>query len=97
MEAFENILGKGKNAGNQHFLLFPKYFLPIPTRISVFELPLSSANAFNLDECKILSFGKGKKKKIVDNSVPFFQFSWIVGVCPDSEIPSLHPFENNYH
>ena len=28
-EAFENILGKGENAGNQHFLLFPKRFLPV--------------------------------------------------------------------
>ena len=26
MEAFENIVGKGENAGNQHFLLFPQYF-----------------------------------------------------------------------
>ena len=25
---FENIVGKGKNAGNQHFLLFPQCFLP---------------------------------------------------------------------
>ena len=25
----ENILEKGENAGNQHFLLFPKYFLKI--------------------------------------------------------------------
>ena len=39
-EAFENILGKGENAGNQHFLLFPKCFLPSPTQISIFELPL---------------------------------------------------------
>ena len=23
----QNILGKGENAGNQHFLLFPQYFL----------------------------------------------------------------------
>ena len=27
-EAFENIVGKGENAGNQHFLLFPQCFLP---------------------------------------------------------------------
>ena len=27
-KAFENILEKGENAGNQHFLLFPKYFPP---------------------------------------------------------------------
>ena len=26
---FENIVGKGENAGNQHFLLFPRYFLSI--------------------------------------------------------------------
>ena len=25
---FENIVGKGENAGNQHFLLFPQCFLP---------------------------------------------------------------------
>ena len=27
-EAFENIVGKGENAGNQHFLLFPNCLLP---------------------------------------------------------------------
>ena len=26
MERVENILGKGENAGNQHFLLFPQCF-----------------------------------------------------------------------
>ena len=26
-EAFENIVGKGENAGNKHFLLFPQCFL----------------------------------------------------------------------
>ena len=36
----ENIVGKGENAGNQHFLLFPQYFLPIPRRISIFNLHL---------------------------------------------------------
>ena len=25
---FENIVGKGENAGNQHFLLFPQSLLP---------------------------------------------------------------------
>ena len=28
---FENIVGKGENAGNQHFLLFPKCVLPFLT------------------------------------------------------------------
>ena len=29
-EPFANIVGKGKNAGDQHFLLFPQCFLPFP-------------------------------------------------------------------
>ena len=34
---FENIVGKGENACNQHFLLFPQCFLPIRKRSSVFQ------------------------------------------------------------
>ena len=26
LEMVENIVGKGENAGHQHFLLFPQYF-----------------------------------------------------------------------
>ena len=33
---FENIVGKGENAGNQHFLLFLQFFLPISKKVSVF-------------------------------------------------------------
>ena len=33
---FENIVGKGENAGNQHFLLFPQCFLSFPKQISIF-------------------------------------------------------------
>ena len=33
----ENIVEKGENAGNQHFLPFPQCFLRIPKRISVFK------------------------------------------------------------
>ena len=36
----ENIVRKGKNAGNQHFLLFAQCFLSIPKTISVFKLHL---------------------------------------------------------
>ena len=32
--SFESIMGKGENAGNQHFLLFPQCFLPFPTQIT---------------------------------------------------------------
>ena len=39
-KAFENVVGKGENAGNQHFLLFPQCLLLFPTQISIFELEL---------------------------------------------------------
>ena len=71
---FENIVRKGENTGNQHFLLCSQYFLPFPNWISIFQsylttLPktdfsflftfiLSSANGFNLDRSKNLLFGE---------------------------------------
>ena len=33
---FGNIVQKGENAGNQHFLLFPQCFLPFLKQISIF-------------------------------------------------------------
>ena len=39
-KTFENIVGKGENAGNQHFLLFPQCFLSFPNQISIFDLHL---------------------------------------------------------
>ena len=49
-------MGKGENAGNQHFLLFPQYFLPYQRQKSSIELHfiLSSANVFSLVMSKIL-------------------------------------------
>ena len=35
-EAFESIVGKEENAGNQHFLLFQKCFLLFTSQISTF-------------------------------------------------------------
>ena len=35
-ELFGNIVGKGENVGNQHFLLFPQCFLPSSKQISIF-------------------------------------------------------------
>ena len=57
---FENSVGKGENAGNQHFLLFPHCFLPFFNQIIIFSATfiLSSANPFNFDQPKNLSFGK---------------------------------------
>ena len=37
MKAFENIVGKGENDGNQHFFLFPQCYLPFPKQNSIFE------------------------------------------------------------
>ena len=58
---FENIVGKGKNAGNQHFLLFLQCFLPFPKQIStifghIYFVVCKIANALNLDWSNILSF-----------------------------------------
>ena len=50
-KAFENIVGNGKNAGNQHFLLFPQCFLPFPNQFSI----LHSHFFFVL--CKCFQFG----------------------------------------
>ena len=60
---FGNIVGKGENAGHQHFLLLPQCFLPFPKQISIlpFLFLLSSANAFNLDQPKNISYGKQLK------------------------------------
>ena len=57
----ENIVGKGENAGYQHFLLFPKSFLPFPHQISIFQPHLfcRPQNAFNLDQSKILLSDNG--------------------------------------
>ena len=59
----ENIVGKGENAGNQHFLLFPQYFQPIQKWMGKFLSHIfffwSSASAFNLNIINILSYVKG--------------------------------------
>ena len=57
-KVFENIVGKGENAGNQHFLFFPQCFQPKSNFSFLVAFTLSSANAFNLDRSKILLFGK---------------------------------------
>ena len=31
----ENIVGKGENAGYQHFVLFPQFFLLFPKQVSI--------------------------------------------------------------
>ena len=49
-KAFENIVGKGENAGNQHFLIFPTMFSTLSmTEIIIFAtIHLSFASALLL-------------------------------------------------
>ena len=61
-KAFENIVGKGENAGNQHFLLFPPCLQPSPKKkfqffSQIFNI-LSSANASNLNRLKFCDLVK---------------------------------------
>ena len=46
-KALENTVGKGENAGNQHFLLFPQSFLFYHGEKQLLKQGMSSANAFN--------------------------------------------------
>ena len=36
-KAFENIVRKEENAGNQDFFLFPQYFVANPNQSSIFD------------------------------------------------------------
>ena len=47
-------MGKGENAGNQHFLLFSHCFYPLGKISAIFKkkLKLSSANSFSLEGSK---------------------------------------------
>ena len=82
LRAFENIVGKGENADNQKFLLFPQCFLPSKTSFPYFILfcfVVCKINAFNLDPSKILSFGKElkwKSKKFCNLTKNFSNFKY---------------------
>ena len=56
----ETLWEKGENAGYQHFLLFPQCLFTLhKTNFKIsFRFILSSAHVLNLDQSKILSFGK---------------------------------------
>ena len=48
---FENIVGKGENAGNHYFLLFPQCILPYQKQKSSFELQNNKVlDSFKLKE-----------------------------------------------
>ena len=59
MKAFEIIVWKENNAGNQHFLHFPQCFLYFLEELLIFNHIISaSANSFNLDQPKYLLLSK---------------------------------------
>ena len=62
---FENIVGKGENAYNQNFLLFPQCFLPFPKQISIFysQLFCRLQMLSILDQSEIFPSGKELKGK----------------------------------
>ena len=59
-KAVENIVAKGGNTCNQHFVLFPEFFLAL-TKTSFdfsFKFIFFVCKCFSLDQSKILSLGK---------------------------------------
>ena len=59
-------MGKGENADNQYFLLFPTMFSTLSKTdiIILATFYLSSANPLNLIQSKNLSFGKELKEQL---------------------------------
>ena len=64
-----NFVGKGENAGNQHFSpFFHNVFYCITNRnYHLCYIYLSSAKAFNLEKVKFLSSGNGVMKVVITN------------------------------
>ena len=60
-KSLENTVGKGENACNKQFLLFPQCFLSYLKSFLPFSsnLKLFSAYSFSLEESKICCMGKG--------------------------------------
>ena len=56
-KAFENIVGNGENAGNQHFLLFPHCFSSIP-EMYLYFLEIFILLPANLANSKIFACGR---------------------------------------
>ena len=71
-KALENIVGKGENAGNKHFVIFPakttftfiNLYKDKIIKLDLVGIDFSSANAFSFLKFKILSFGKVLKFKL---------------------------------
>ena len=66
----ENIEGKGENAGNQHFLLFPQCFLNDQIEISASDLNFVNFKSIHFGPSILLSFGNRLMFKIIDRCRP---------------------------
>ena len=73
---FENIVGKGENAGNQHFLLFPQCFPHFQKQILLHKSHSPCyQNVFYMDRCGILLYAKGLR---------FESYCFTVEVCTEN-------------
>ena len=65
------MVGKGENAGNQHFLLFPTMFSTVSRReiIILVTFVLSSANALNLVDSENWLCGKELRSLFPEHSL----------------------------
>ena len=70
---FQNIVGKGENAGNQHFPLFPQFFSTLSrTEIIIFvTFILSFANALNLDKVTFFVVWEWAKHILLSNNLQY--------------------------
>ena len=88
-KTLENIVGKGENAGLPAFFSFPPMFSTLPKTNFNFSLTfiLSSANALNLDQSQISSFGKELicRLEMLSNFSRMFVF--LCGVNPFPNTP----------
>ena len=80
----ENTVGKVEYAGYKHFLLLPQCFLPVKKTNFQFSVTwfLLSANAFDFDKPKILSFGNElniQTKRIAVIFLSLLIFSTFIG------------------
>ena len=74
-------MGKGENAGNQHFLIFPQCFL------SQTEIIISAR--LNFFVCNCFHFGKGQNFVVWERVNPFPNKPWFLHVCSTSLLKTL--------
>ena len=77
---FKNIVRKGENAANQHFLLFPQCFLPIPEQISFFHPYLF---------CRLQALSIWTSLEFCFLINPFPNKPWFLRVCSTSFLKTL--------